>query len=397
MNQLPERWADFFHQRTQERIQNHCHRQLQSMPRTGQHIHLQVASLLNLAGNDYLGLASDTALFADFLAQTPPEARLPSSSASQLLTGHSPAHQQLETQLSHLYQSQAALTFTTGYQMNSGLMAALADKNTLVLADKLIHASLIDGILLSGARLHRFHHNDTTHLAQLLERHHHQFTRTLIVTESLFSMDGDLAPLAEIVQLKQQYPNTAIYLDEAHAFGVRGEHGLGVAEETGHLKHIDFLVGTFGKAAASLGGFLICDPHTRDYLINHCRPLIFSTALPPLNTAWNTYIVQRLSQFHQQRQHLAQLSHRLIDAIHNHFGARACPSASQIVPLILGSATAAQHAAQMLQQAGYHAPVIRHPTVPTGTERLRFSLNAALTDTQIDTLIAILPQLKSQP
>lgn len=396
MKPLAENWADFFHSKNQQCQQKQCQRQLQILPRDGQHIRLQVASLLNLAGNDYLGLSNNQALFQSFIEQTTPEMRLMSASSSQLLTGHTPAHAHLEAVLCQAYQRPAALTFATGYQMNSGIMAAIADADTVVLADKLIHASLIDGILLSGARLHRFSHNNTAHLAQLLERHANA-PRVLIVTESLFSMDGDTAPLSDIIALKQHYPNAAIYLDEAHAFGVRGTNGLGLAEETGHLKHIDFLAGTFGKAAASQGGFLVCDTLTRDYLINHCRSLIFSTALPPLNTAWSAYIVAHLPNFYQQRQHLNQISQKLIDAIIQQFGAAACPSGSHIVPLILGSNHSTLTAADILQQNGYYAAAIRPPTVPPNSARLRFSLNAALTDAQIDQLIGLLSRLKPHP
>ena len=160
-----------------------------------------------------------------------------------------------------------------------GILPAVSDTQTLILADKLVHASIIDGIRLSTARCIRFRHNDLVQLERLLEQHHATFRQLIIVTESIFSMDGDQADLTALVRLKKRYSNVLLYVDEAHAFGVRGLRGLGCAEETGCIRDIDFLVGTFGKAAASAGAYIACCRTIREYLVNRMRTFIFTTAL----------------------------------------------------------------------------------------------------------------------
>lgn len=386
MNRLPENWAAHFAEARRTHAAADRLRRLDTHRRSGLHIVRNGRPLLNLAGNDYLGLCGEEGLFARFLAETPAEMLLPGATASQLLGGRSMAHEALEDNLKTLYRAPAALGFTSGYQMNLGIISALADRHTLILADKLIHASMVDGILLSGARWHRFRHNDTAHLAELLDRHHSRYPRILIVTESLFSMDGDCADLPALVRLKNSYPNTALYVDEAHAFGVRGRNGAGLAEESGTLHDIDFLAGTLGKAAASVGGYLICRPEVRDYLANRMRPLIFSTALPPVNAAWSAYIVEKMPEFAGRRRRLAAHAERLRGHLQHHYGTAACPSASHIVPLITGSNASALQLAAKLEGYGFYTAAVRPPTVPPDRARIRISLNAAIDGGDIDRL-----------
>lgn len=177
---------------------------------------------------------------------------------------------------------------------------ALTDKQSLILADKLVHASIIDGILLSGAPYQRYRHNDYEHLEQLLAKYVHAYEQIIIVTESIFSMDGDIADLGRLVSLKKRYPNIWLYVDEAHAIGVRGENGLGVAEEQDCIRDIDLLVGTFGKALGSMGAYLLCSRTVREYLINTMRPLIFSTAPPPAQIAWTKFLFEMTSQLYRR-------------------------------------------------------------------------------------------------
>ncbi len=178
----------------------------------------------------------------------------------------------------------------------------------------LVHASLIDGARLSGAHFLRYRHNDYQHLERLLQEHHAHYERIIIVTESVFSMDGDCADLKQLVKLKQHYDKVALYVDEAHAIGAYGPTGLGLSEEQGCIAEIDLLVGTFGKALGSVGAYVVCSQLLKDYLINSMRPLIFSTALAPINMAWTYYLFKQLPQFHAKRQHLAQLSVQLKQA-----------------------------------------------------------------------------------
>ena len=214
--------------------------------------------MLNLSSNDYLGLAGDTALKEEFLSHVSPGKFSFTSSSSRLLTGNSGEYDYLEKQLARLFDSEAALVFNSGYHANSGILPAVADHHSLILADKLVHASIVDGIGLSRARCIRFRHNNYEQLERLLSENHRNYEHIFIVTESIFSMDGDECDLNRLVELKKQYGNVFLYVDEAHAFGVRGERGLGCSEQYDHLHDIDFLVGTFGKALASIGAYLIC-------------------------------------------------------------------------------------------------------------------------------------------
>lgn len=341
--------------------------------------------MLNLSSNDYLGLASDVNLRREFLATLTPETFLPSSSSSRLLTGNFTAYQQLEEQLARLFGTEAALTFNSGYHANTGILPAVADAQTLILADKLIHASLIDGIRLSSARCIRYRHNDYHQLERLLHEHSSTYRQVIIVTESIFSMDGDEADLHELVRLKRMYDNVLLYVDEAHAFGVRGTQGLGCAEEQACIADIDFLVGTFGKALASVGAYIVCRQVVREYLINRMRTFIFTTALPPVTVQWTSFVLQRLSGFGRKREHLAHISRLLKEALEQR--GFACPSTSHIVPMIAGESAAAIARAEALQRKGFYVLPVRPPTVPEGTSRLRFSLTAEVTRAEIERLI----------
>ena len=365
-------------------------RQFRSNQQQGKTIEIQQQQMLNLSSNDYLGLASDLRLREQFFDETPNAQRLMSASSSRLLTGNFPAYEQLEATLTQLFHGRAALLFNSGYHMNIGILPALADAKTLILADKLVHASMIDGIRLSSAKYLRYRHNDLAHLQQLLTQYHadENYERIIVVTESIFSMDGDETDLVALVALKQQFAKVMLYVDEAHAIGVRGQQGLGCAEQYGVIDAIDFLVGTFGKAVASIGGYLICDPIIRDYLINRMRPLIFSTAQPPICMAWTQFMLNQIVNMQAQRQHLAALSQYM------QHGIRAkgfvCPSTSQIVPVVIGDSTATVSKAQQLQTAGFYVMPVRPPTVPQGSSRLRICLNTQFETEDLTPLLDLL-------
>ena len=340
--------------------------------------------MLNMSSNDYLGLASDATLQDEFWQSLPERDRLLSASSSRLLTGNFDVHQELETLLAERFGRESALTFSSGYHLNTGILPAVADVHTLILADKLVHASLIDGIRLSSATCIRYRHQDYRQLQSLLEKHRTNFERMIIVTESVFSMDGDVAPLAELVELKKAFPNVMLYVDEAHAIGVRGKRGLGIAEEQGCLADIDFLCGTFGKALASVGAYVVCSRLMYDYLVNRMRTLIFTTALPPLNVAWTKFVFSRLDGWEDRRIRLASMAEKVRGAVRQ--AGYPCPSESHIVPLVVGESEKTVLKAAEMQRKGFYVLPVRPPTVPAGTSRLRLSLTAALPEGEVERL-----------
>ena len=368
-------------------------RRLPEMEPQGLYLVRDGVSMLNLSSNDYLGLADDVALKSEFLQTLDPQTCRFSSTSSRLLTGNYPAYTRLEKRLAQLYGAESALVFNSGYHANSGILPAVTDNRSLILADKLVHASIVDGIGLSKARCIRYRHNNYEQLERLVAENADQYERIFIVTESIFSMDGDESDLPRLVTLKRQYPQVYLYLDEAHAFGVRGELGLGCAEEQGVVGDIDFLVGTFGKAAASMGAFVICSETMKQYLVNTMRPLIFTTALPPVNLEWTLFIVNKICNMQKRREHLAQIGRRVREALNPLNGG--IVSSSHIIPYVLGESERAVEVALRLQHEGFYLLPVRPPTVPRGTSRLRISLNAECSDSDIDRLITTLQHIQS--
>lgn len=329
--------------------------------------------MVDLSSNDYLGIAADSRMTEEFLSQCPPDSMRFSSSAARLLAARQNEYTALERLLGGLYRRDI-LIMNSGYHANTGALSALADSRTLIVADKLVHASIIDGITLSKAPFERFRHNDMSHLDRILAAKARNYERVIVVTESVFSMDGDQADIEALTEIKRKYAGVMLYVDEAHAFGVLGEGGLGLCR---NHPDIDIIVGTFGKAAASVGAFIAADSHIVQYLINRARSFIFSTAIPPLNCAWTRFIVDRITGMDSRREQLRRLGTVLADILSAHTG-HPCP-ASHIQPLIVGDATLAVSRSQQLRSNGFKVLPIRTPTVPPGTERLRFSLSASIT------------------
>ena len=387
------------------------YRQIPNLQHHEQYVISEGKRLLNIASNDYLGLGSNKQLQSDFLNQLNqfPVDSMPrmSATSSRLLTGNDEHLQALESELQEWYQnavdkknlslSKSVLVFNSGYHANIGILPALTTLpiKTLILADKLVHASIIDGIRLSQSKLvsyRRYRHNDYEHLAKFIEQADSSIERIIIVTESIFSMDGDRADLAQLVQLKAKDARIELYIDEAHAIGILGDSGLGLAEETQTLADIDYLVGTFGKAFASIGAYIMCNDVVKHWLINQMRPLIFSTALPPINHAWTRFILAKMPSLTEQRLHLAQLSATLSDAIPERYRVSLIHQdtsyASPIVPYILGDNALTVEKAKQLQAAGFYALPVRPPTVPANTARIRLVMNAALSHEDCQRLIA---------
>lgn len=351
----------------------------------GKWIHLDEKKMLNLSSNDYLGIASDQKMRQDFLSNLDIVKAIFSSSSSRLLTGNYPVYQKVERLLTDLYKKESALVFSSGYHMNMGILPAIADKNTLILADKLVHASIIDGIRISSAQCIRYRHQDYRQLEELLDKHHAGFRSMIIVTESIFSMDGDVSPLPLLVQLKKKYPNTFLYVDEAHAVGVRGLNGLGIAEEEDCIPEIDFLCGTFGKAFASMGGFVVCSKIFRDYLINRMRTFIFTTALPPIQLEWSFFVLNQMINMKEERMWLRKSSQIVKEALEEK--GFTSTSSSHILPVVIGDSKETILKAGEMQRKGFYMLPVRPPTVPEGTSRLRISLTAGITSAELNQLI----------
>lgn len=346
--------------------------------------------MLDLSSNDYLSLAAHTDKYEEEFFDKFSDASF-SSSASRLLSAKQKHHIDLETYLEALYGS-PALLFNSGYHANVGAIGAISTlPSTLFLCDKLIHASMVDGLRIAGSEFRRFPHNDMGKLLKLVEKESEAFERIIIAVESIYSMDGDEAPLGELVNIKRKFPNILLYVDEAHAFGVRGAKGLGIAEEKGLLGEIDILIGTFGKAAASMGAFAVCSPELKSLLINCARPFIFSTALPPINVAWSRFMTEKIVNMTEERRHLSELSSNFKKHIEE-ISSRQIQSTSQIIPYHTGSAEIALSLASVLKEKGFIALPIRRPTVPPGGERIRFSLSA---DMEMEQLLPVFEILKN--
>lgn len=342
---------------------------------------------IDLSSNDYLSLATRCHEFREEFLDRFSDAGF-SSSASRLLSTKQKYHNALECRLEQLYK-RPALLFNSGYHANVGCIGALTLPSTIFICDKLIHASVIDGLKIAGSEFKRFPHNDMAKLNRILEETAGRYERVIIAAESIYSMDGDEAPIGRLVELKKKFPGTMLYVDEAHAFGVRGKRGLGVAEEKGLINDIDILIGTFGKAAASAGAFVISNGELKSLLVNTARPFIFSTALPPVNIAWSLLMVEKIEMMEEERQRLAELARNFSSRLETMSG-MPCSSTSQIIPFLTGSADKALLLADTLRKNGFLALPIRRPTVPPGGERIRFSLCADLMFERLQPLFDIL-------
>ncbi len=332
--------------------------------------------ILNLSSNDYLGIGANQELqqeFYDGRSQSTISDYELAASSSRLLTGDTQLAHDLEDKLAAAYQSEAALLYNSGYHANIGILPALFGKNDLILSDKLNHASIHDGFRLSRAQCKRYNHSDYKQLRALLTKYRKQYEQVVIVSESVFSMDGDVADIAQLADIKNEF-NTMLYIDEAHGVGLYGDSGLGKVEATGQLANVDLLVGTFGKAWASVGAFVCCSDVIRKYLINRSRSLIFTTGLPPVTLNWNRFVFEKSLAMNTERLHLQSLSGKLRAAL-SRLGV-AQENSSNIIPIPKGDDQKALLQATEMQKQGYLILPIRPPAVPEGTARFRLSLCA---------------------
>ncbi len=327
---------------------------------------------IDLSTNDYLGIGADDTLRRRFMEQALEAGYGMTASASRLLASQQNEFAALEHTLELAY-GRPTLLFNSGYHANTGMISALAsDKRTLVVADRLVHASIIDGIRLAGAPMERFRHNDYAHLQRILDTKGRQYPSVLIVAESVYSMDGDRADIEALAAAKDSHPGALLYIDEAHAVGVLGPRGLGLCAASGAGDKVDIIVGTMGKALAGSGAYGVMSATMRSFMINKARSLIFSTAMPPVCAAWNRFVFEKMLGMDAERERLQQLSRELYDVL-------VLPGEpSHIAPLIVGTPAGAVELSRELDEHGFHVLPIRTPTVPPGTDRLRFSLSAAL-------------------
>jgi 8-amino-7-oxononanoate synthase len=349
----------------------------------GTRLELENKSLLNFASNDYLGLSQHAAV-REAAIEAIHKFGL-GAAASRLITGTLEPHTILEEQLATFKGTEAAISFSSGYAAAVGTITALANREDVIILDKLAHACLIDGARLSGAQLRVFPHNDLTKLKEILDwaRQNHPNRKIWIVTESLFSMDGDYSPLQELVELKDQY-GANLFLDEAHATGVVGPEGKGLAAHLGFSHRVEVQMGTLSKALGSGGGFIASSALLIDLLINRARSFIFSTSPPPAVAAGATAALNVVRSAEGGR--LRGELRRNIEHVRRNLHLRSDPLPSPIVPLIVGDEHTALEIANQLQTDGFFVPAIRFPSVSRGSARLRLTLSARHSSDQVAAL-----------
>jgi len=335
--------------------------------------------IYNFCSNDYLDLARSSTGKQAISEWTDTYGQ--GATASRLVCGNLPYHDETETRLANFKAYPSALLFGSGYLANIGVITALVEKGDAVFADRLSHACILDGMRLSGARLGRFHHNNVDHLDRQLKRST-DARRKLVITESLFSMDGDLAPLEDLAEVCERH-EAMLLVDEAHATGVLGPQGRGLISKLGLQDKVTISMGTMSKALGSYGGFVCCSPLMRDYLVNHARPFIYSTALPPTVLAPVISALDFLESNTEAPSLLMAKSNALRERL-EHAGINTGESESPIIPLMTGDEAIALAIDARLQEQHILCAAIRPPTVPAGTSRLRLTLTLAHDDHAID-------------
>ncbi len=329
------------------------------------------AAWVNLSSNDYLGLSNHPEVVraaAEALKKWGT-----GGTSSRLLAGTLSLHEELEENLAAFFRKEAALVFSSGYHTNTGVLPVLAGPGDIVFVDHLCHASILDGIKLSGARLSSFAHNDAADLENALARQRKSYRRAVVVTEGVFSMDGDVPPLKNILDLARRW-DAMTYLDEAHGVGVMGPEGRGVAAALGVLGQVDVFVGTLSKSLGSHGGFVACARPLRDLLISRSRAFLYTTALPPASAAAAQAALVLLPKMEDRRRLILEAA----DQLRQHLAAAGfstLQSASQIVPAWAGDVPSTQRLSEHLLSHGFFVPSIRPPTVPKGEGRVRLSIS----------------------
>ncbi|WP_271078437.1 aminotransferase class I/II-fold pyridoxal phosphate-dependent enzyme [Aurantiacibacter sp. MUD61] len=346
--------------------------------------------LLDFSSNDYLGLARHPLLAeraADYARRLGAGA-----GASRLITGTSAEHEAVEARIAAFKGSEAALVMASGWQANAGIIPALANAapNTAIFADELVHNSIHAGCRGAKADVHFYRHNDASDLQRLLNDHASKYDARIIITESVFSMDGDRADLAALNAIARKH-DALLYVDEAHATGVLGKGGAGLTADN---PGADIVMGTFSKAMGGFGAYVACSDLMRDYLINMCAGLIFSTATPPALLGAMDAALDIVPDMDAERAHLAELGEQLREGL-NGMGFDTLGSTSQIVPLVVGPESDALALGQHLIERGIAALPIRPPTVPKGTSRIRLALRSTLESADVTKALEAIAEWKA--
>lgn len=313
---------------------------------------------------------------------------------SRLITGNLACHEALESELAEFFATEAALAFNTGYMANVGTIPALVGQGDVLISDELNHASIIDGAKLARTEVAVFRHGDVSSFAEILERVRPKARRVLVAVDGVYSMDGDLAPVAEIVK-RAHDADAIVLLDDAHGTGCLGIRGRGTAEVAGVLAEVDILMGTLGKSLGSFGAFVVGSSKLRDLLVNTARSFIFSCALAPAQVEASRVSLRLIDEEPWRRQRLAENCDRLRAGLAR-AGISTAPSTTHILPVILGENARTMAVCEALLERGYYAQGIRHPSVPSGSARLRITPMASHDEAEIDGLVAAISELVAQ-
>lgn len=332
-------------------------------------------TMINLSSNDYLFLAHDEKLKNDFIQNYSGIFSF-SSSSSRLITGNYSIVVELEKRAEEIYKK-PVLVMNSGFSANKTIIETFCNKNTLILTDRLNHASIYAGIISSSSKFVRYKHLDMAHLENLLEKYKNEYEDILIISESVYSMDGDTTDLQKLVRIKKKF-GAFLMIDEAHSFGV---HGYGIAHSKNLVQDIDFLCIPLGKGGGSVGAYIVCEQDFKDYIINFGKEFIYSTALPPVNNLWNLYILNYMDSFSERIKKLEDLKNytlKLMKEMKIY-----TVSDSHIISLITGSNEKTDIITEKLRKKGWLVCGIKSPTVPKGLERIRISLYSGLSKNTI--------------
>lgn len=370
---------DFYDNKLNELKNNSSFRSIKNIKeKFSKYIIVDDKKMLNLSSNDYLNISTDSDLKLEFIDKYKYSNDFIFSSASaRLLSGSSSCYKNLENKIAKLFQKDASLLFNTGYQCNQGVVSTLFSKNDLIISDKLNHASIVSGLKLSSAEHIRYKHNDYDNLEKILKEKRNNYNNAIIISESVFSMDGDCADIKKLIELKKKY-NCMLMIDEAHAFLCFGNNLLGLSD--GINSDIDIITITLGKALGSFGALCISNNKIINYLINKASSFIFSTAIAPVNVLWSYFLLDEkfdvLKNKKEKLNHLFNRVHKLFPTI----------SQSQIIPIVLKDSVLTKKFALDFQNRGYFTLPINPPTVPINTSRLRISLTSDIEYSEIEQL-----------
>lgn len=373
---------DYYKEKLDKLKQTSNLRTVKNIVQDGKYVIFENKKLLNLSSNDYLSISIDNNIKDNFLSSYKGKIQNPSA---RLLSGSNKIYNELEEKLKTILNKDGSLLFNSGYHANVGIYSSLLNKDDVVFIDKLNHASIIDGIKLSGAKLIPFNHLDYQDLEEKLVKYRKNYKNSIISTETLFSMDGDFSDIKKLVELKDKHDSFLI-ADEAHTFGVYGK-GRGYVFESNLINEVDLIMGTFGKAIGSYGAFAAGNKILIDYLINYARSFIFSTALPEISVQFTNYVIDN---YILDKDKLQNKLFDITNYTHQKFKNLNILGTSYIIPVLTKDSKLALKLSNKLIKEGFYILPIRYPTVKKGLERIRISLNPSITKDEIDKLYSII-------